>query len=79
MSNDILLFGSSPFNITVLNFVKGDILGNISDKENKRKCESCKCIKAYEENLKKCNNDTIKEIYAFIKNSKTSFILKLSS
>ena len=79
MSNDILLFGSSPFNITVLNFVKGDILGNISDKENKRKCESCKCIKMYEENLKKFNNDTIKEIYAFIKNSKTSFILKLSS
>ena len=77
MSNDILLFGSDPFTVTILNLTKGDTYGNIRDKENKRKCELCKCIKVYEENLNKCNSKN--EIYSFIKNSKTTFILKLSS
>lgn len=77
MSNDIILFSSDPNIITILNYSKGDILGYITDKENKRKNELCKSIKVYDENLKKCLNN-MKEFYSFIKNSKTSLILKLS-
>ena len=78
ISSDILLFGSDPLTISILNSSKGDILGYVSDKENKRKCELCKCIKVYDEKLNKCDNDSVKELFGFIKNSKTSFILKLS-
>ena len=78
MSNDILLFGSEPYTVSILKFKKGDILGYISDKENKRKCELCKCIKVFDEKINVCSNDTMKEMFSFIKNSKTTFILKLS-
>ena len=78
MSNDVILFSSDPNTITILNYSKADILGYITDKENKRKNELCKSIKVYDENLKICLNDSKKEFYSFIRNSKISLILKLS-
>ena len=78
LSNDILLFGSEPYTVTILNMKKGEILGSVCDKENKRKCELCECIKVYDDKMKECSNDSMKEKYFFIKNSKTTLILKLS-
>ena len=49
LSNDILLFSSDPNTITILKYSKAEILGFISDKQNKRKCELCKSIKIYGE------------------------------
>lgn len=78
LSDDFLLFSSNPNTITILKYVKGEIFGYISDKQNKRKCELCKSIKVYGEDLKKCSNDILNEFYAFIKNSKTTLLVKLS-
>ena len=78
LSDDFILFGSDPNTITILKYLKGEIFGYITDKKNKRKCELCKSIKIYGEDLKKCPNDTLNEFYAFIKNSKTTLIVKLS-
>lgn len=78
LSDEILLFSSDPNTITILKYSKGEILGFINDKQNKRKCELCKSIKIYGEDLKKCPNNILDEFYAFIKNSKTTLIVKLS-
>ena len=78
LSDDFLLFSSNPNTITILKYVKGEIFGYINDKQNKRKCELCKSIKVYGEDLKKCSNDILNEFYAFIKNSKTTLLVKLS-
>ena len=78
LSDDFLLFSSDPNTVTILKYSKGEIFGYISDKQNKRKCELCKSIKIYGEDLKKCPNDILNEFYAFIKNSKTTLIVKLS-
>lgn len=75
--DEILLFSSDPNTITILKYSKGEILGFISDKQDKRKCELCKSIKIYGEDLKKCPNNILDEFYAFIKNSKTTLIVKL--
>ena len=78
LSNDILLFSSDPNTITILKYSKAEILGFISDKQNKRTCELCKSIKIYGEDLKKCPPDSLNEFYAFIKNSKTTLMIKLT-
>ena len=78
ISDDILLFGSDPYSITIVRYSKGEILGFINDKQDKRKCELCKSIKIYGEDLKKFPNDSLKEFYSFIKNSKTTLMLKFS-
>lgn len=75
-SNDILLYGSDPYTVNILNYSKGDILGYIRDKKNKKTCIDCKGIKIYEKNLKKNLNEKIE--YSFIKNSKTTLIVKYS-
>ena len=77
LSDDILLFSSDPNTITILKYSKAEILGFISDKQNKRKCELCKSIKIYGEDLKKSPKDSLNEFYAFIKNSKTTLMIKL--
>jgi len=78
LSDDFILFSSDPTTITILKYAKGEIFGYINDKQNKRKCELCKSIKIYGEDLNKLSNDNLNEFYAFIKNSKTTLIVKLS-
>ena len=78
LSDDFLLFSSDPNTITILKHSKGEIFGYIKDKKNKRKCELCKSIKTYGDNLKKISNYNLNEFYSFIKNSKTTLIVKLS-
>ena len=78
LSDDFLLFSSDPNTISILKYLKGEIFGFINDKQNKRKCELCKSIKIYGDDLKKISNDNLNEFYAFIKNSKTTLIVKLS-
>ncbi len=76
MSNDILVFGSDPKTVTILNYLKGDVLGSISSKEKNINFILCKSIEIYEENKMYSLNDSL--IYSFIKNSKTTLMLKLS-
>ena len=78
LSDDFLLFSSDPNTITILKHSKGEIFGYIKEKKNKRKCELCKSIKIYGDNLKKISNYNLNEFYSFIKNSKTTLIVKLS-
>ena len=78
LSDDFILFSSDPTTITILKYAKGEIFGYINDKQNKRKSELCRSIKIYGEDLNKLSNDNLNEFYAFIKNSKTTLIVKLS-
>ena len=66
------MYGSDPYTVNILNYSKGDILGYIRDKKNKKTCIACKGIKIYEKNI----NEKI--AYSFIKNSKITLIVKYS-
>ena len=76
ISNDIIVFGSDPKTVTVLNHLKGDVLGHICDKEKNINNISCKSIEIYDENKKKRIDDSL--IYSFIKNSKSTLLLKIT-
>ena len=76
ISNDIIAFGSDPKTVTVLNHMKGDVLGHICNKEKNINCILCKSMEIYDENKMKRLDDSL--IYSFIKNSKSTLLLKIS-